>query len=430
MRVEGEGTELVELDRLTDECAAERMIDVEVRVCVVADVDLTRGEAGGIVGADLEAAVVEVDRTVAETEAERGIRRDADGAAIDADRTDQTITGILQPERRLIDQTRLDEAVVTGIHAGQQARGDEVAVAEEHRARGAGEVGIALQGRDTARGDETRFVAVAEGDAAREGIIADRQNRGGIIGRSRSAPSTGKFASNRQAGDGRGGRALNDERAAAEAGVTRITETEDTDCRRAEAELAGVRDNEITTADGDIARESVAVVGENQRTVTGLEEAVVSGDQRGDRGPDTRVDGDRRRRRTSRRSQRQRIAIEREAAGSDAGEDESTDREAGAERDGATRTHENGGVLVGIRPRDVIRTIEPLQIGRTPSSRATESGSGRGIVVGGVGIVIPSEVRGPGGGRERAADGKERRGHHQGGARKSGAGGGRHGSSF
>ena len=278
-RIGGERAELVELDRLTDECAAERMVDVEVRVRVIADVDLTRGEAGGIVGTHLEAAVTEVDRTVAETEAERGIGRDADGAAIDTDRTGQVVAGILQPERRLVDQAGLDEAVVARIHAGQQARGDEVAVAEQHHAVAAGEVGVALQGRDTARGEETRLAPVAEGDAAREGVIADRQDRSGIIDRSRSAPSAGKFASNRQAGNGRGSRTLDDERAAAEAGVARITETEDTDRRRAEAELAGVRDDEITTADGDIARESVAVVGENQRAIAGLEEAADAGDQ-------------------------------------------------------------------------------------------------------------------------------------------------------
>ena len=187
--VGGERAELTELNRLADECAAECMVDEEVRVRVVADVDLTGSEAGGVVGADLEAAVVDIDRAVAQAEAERGIGRDADSAAIDADRTGQVVAGILQPERRLVDQTRLDEAVVAGIHAGQQARSDKVTLAEEYRARGAGEIGVALQGRDSARGDETRLVTVAEGDAAREGVVADREDRGGIISRARSASS-------------------------------------------------------------------------------------------------------------------------------------------------------------------------------------------------------------------------------------------------
>ena len=143
-RVGGERAELAELDRLADERAAERVVEEEVRVRVVADVDLTGGEAGGVVGADLEAAVVEVDRAVAEAEAERRIGRDTDGAAIDADRADQVVAGILQPERRVVDQASLDETVVAGIHAGQQARSDEVAVAEEDHAVAAGEVGVAL----------------------------------------------------------------------------------------------------------------------------------------------------------------------------------------------------------------------------------------------------------------------------------------------
>ena len=66
---------------------------------------------------------------------------------------------------------------------------------------------------------------------------------------------------------------MDDERAAAEAGVTRVAETEDTDRRRAEAELAGVRDDEIAAADGDIAREGVTVIRKHQRAVAGLEEA-------------------------------------------------------------------------------------------------------------------------------------------------------------
>ena len=270
--VGGERAELTELNRLADECAAECMVDEEVRVRVVADVDLTGSEAGGVVGADLEAAVVDIDRAVAQAEAERGIGRDADSAAIDADRTGQVVAGILQPERRLVDQTRLDEAVVAGIHAGQQARSDKVTLAEEYRARSAGEIGVALQGRDSARGDETRLVTVAEGDAAREGVVADREDRGGIISRARSASSARKLAGDRQSSDGRGGCALDDKRAAAETGVTRIAETKDCDRRGTEAELAGVRDDEITAADGDIARESVTVIGENQRTVTGLRE--------------------------------------------------------------------------------------------------------------------------------------------------------------
>ena len=143
-RVGGERAELAELDRLADERAAERVVEEEVRVRVVADVDLTGGEAGGVVGADLEAAVVDIDRAVAEAEAERRIGRDTDGAAIDADRADQVVAGILQPERRVVDQASLDETVVAGIHAGQQARSDEVASAEEDHAVAAGEVGVAL----------------------------------------------------------------------------------------------------------------------------------------------------------------------------------------------------------------------------------------------------------------------------------------------
>ena len=117
-RVGGERAELAELDRLADELAAERVVDVEVRVGIVADINLTRGEARGVVSADLEATIVNIDRAVAEAEAERGIRRNADGATIDADRTDQVVTCILQPERRLVDQAGLDETVVTGIHPG------------------------------------------------------------------------------------------------------------------------------------------------------------------------------------------------------------------------------------------------------------------------------------------------------------------------
>ena len=143
-RIGGEGAELAELDRLADELATERVVDVEVRVRVIADVDLAGGEAGRVVGADLEAAVIDINRAVAEAEAERGIRRDADGATINADRTDQVIAGILQPERRVVDQASLDETVVAGIYAGQQARGDEVALTEHHHAVAAGEISIAL----------------------------------------------------------------------------------------------------------------------------------------------------------------------------------------------------------------------------------------------------------------------------------------------
>ena len=429
-RVGGERAELAELDRLANKLATECVVDVEVRVRVVADVDLAGGEARGVVGADLEATIVNIDRTVAEAKPERGIRRDADGATIDADRTDQVVTCILQPERRLVDQAGLDEAVVTGIHPGQQARGDEVAVAEEHHSVAAGEVGVALQGRDAARGEEARVVAVAEGDATGEGVVADRHDRAGGIGRARSATGAGNFARDRQAGHRRRGRALDDERAAAEAGVTRITHAEDTDCRRAEAELAGVGDDEITAADGDIAGEGITVIRKHQRAVAGLEEAADAGQQRGDRRAIARVDGDRRRRRAGRRSQRQRVTVERERPRGDAREDQSTDREARAQCNGSTRTDEIRDVLVGIRPCDIVGAIEPLQIGRTPGSRATESSSGRGIVTGGVRIEVPCEVGGLGGGRERAADGNERRGHHQGGARKGGARRGRHGSSF
>ena len=223
---------------------------------------------------------------------------------------------------------------------------------------------------------------------------------------------------------------MDDERATAEAGVARITVTQDPDRRRAEAELSGVGDDEITAADGDIAGEGITVIRKHQRAVAGLKEAADAGQQRGDCRTVARVDGDRRRRRAGRRGQRQRVTVEREGAGGDAREDQSTDREASAERNGAARTDEIRDVLIGIRPCDIVRAIEPLQIGRTPGSRATETGSRRRIVTGRVGIVIPSEVRGPGGGRERTADGKERRGHHQGGARKRGARRGRHGSSL
>ena len=330
-RIGGERAELAELDRLADELAAESVVEEEVRVRVIADVDLAGGEAGRVVGADLKAAVVDVDRAVAEAEAERRIGRDTDGTAVDADRTDQVVTSILQPERRVVDQAGLLEAVITGIHAGQKARGDEVALTEHHHAVAAGEVGVALQGRDAARGEEARVVAVAEGDTTGEGVVADRHDRAGGIGRARSATGAGNFARDREAGHRRGDRALDDERATAEAGVARITVTQDPDRRRAEAELAGVGDDEITAADGDIAGEGITVVRKHQRAVAGLEEAADAGQQRGDRRAIARVDGDRRRRRAGRRSQRQRVTVEREGAGSDARENESPDREAGAQ---------------------------------------------------------------------------------------------------
>ena len=278
-RVGGERAELAELDRLADELAAESVVEEEVRVRVIADVDLAGGEAGRVVGADLEAAVVDVDRAVAEAEAERRIGRDTDGAPVDADRAYQGVAGILQPERRVVDQAGLLEAVITGIHAGQQARGDEVALTEHHHGVAAGEVGVALQGRDAARGEEARVVAVTEGDATGEGVVADRHDRAGGIGRARSATGAGNFAGDRQAGHRRGDRALDDERATAETGVARIAVTEDPDRRRAEAELAGVRDDEITAADGDIAGEGITVVRKHQRAVAGLEEAADTGDQ-------------------------------------------------------------------------------------------------------------------------------------------------------
>ena len=330
-RVGGERAELAELDRLADELAAERVIEEEVRVRVIADVDLAGGEAGRVVGADLKAAVVDVDRAVAEAEAERRIGRDADGTAVDADRADQGVAGILQPERRVVDQAGLLEAVITGIHAGQKARGDEVALTEHDHGVAAGEIGVALQGCDAARGEEARVVAVAEGDTTGEGVVADRHDRAGGIGRARSATGAGNFARDRQAGHRRGDRALDDERATAEAGVASITVTQDPDRRRAEAELAGVGDDEITAADGDIAGEGITVIRKHQRAVAGLEEAADAGQQRGDRRAIARVDGDRRRRRAGRRSQRQRVTVEREGAGSDARENESPDREAGAQ---------------------------------------------------------------------------------------------------
>src|SRR5262249_15121658 len=60
------------------------------------------------------------------------------------------------------------------------------------------------------------------------------------------------------------------------------------------------------------------------------------------------------------------------------------------ERDRTTSTAPKHGVT-SVRPCDIGRTVEPLQDGGIPRTSAAEPRAGCGIVVGGVGIVIPIE---------------------------------------
>ena len=123
--------EVAELEDPADGGAVQGMVDEENAIGVLTDVDVLLGEAVEQVAADLERAVVEVDRQTTGVQAERTGGGHADGAVVDTNAGGEGVLVVLEPERRAVDQARLGDAVLAIIVTIDPAGDDDIAVAVE-----------------------------------------------------------------------------------------------------------------------------------------------------------------------------------------------------------------------------------------------------------------------------------------------------------
>ena len=413
-----QGVQVVEQEDAADGRAVQGVVDEDGTGGVVADVDILLGEAVQRVAADLEAAVVEVDRQAAGIETERAGRGHADGAAVDADAGGERVGVVLQPERRAVDHAGLDDAILGVVVVVDLAGDDDVAAApEDHGAAGA-EMDIAGEGGDAGDRGEARLLdGAAETERAREGVAADGDDGPGAVDRARSTTARADGAAEGQAVDDI--RRLHDEGTAAVTGAAGVAHAGDQDRPGTAAELGRGGHDERAGLDEDAARQGVRVVGQHQGAVAGLGEAGGAGEFRRDRRADTGVDVQRGRARAGGRGESQlvrgaaadEIIVARRER--DAGEDQAAEGDVAAQRDLGAGTREIG-VIIG-RERVIGRRavagdrgrgtgVEPVRVARGGPDAGAAGSSGRGIGV-------PEDVRGAGGGR--CADGQQRGGHHE-----------------
>ena len=409
---------VAELEITADGRTVQGMVDEEVTVRVVADEDILLGEAVQQVAADLETAVVEVDGEAAGVVAQGGGGADADGAAVDADAGGEGVLGVLEPERRAVDQAGLDDAVLGVVMVVDLAGDDRVAVAVEDNLVAGAEVHVAAERRDAGHGGEAGGNGrAAEAEGAGEVDVADGDEAAGAVEGARSAARHADRATEGEAADQV--RRLDDERAAGVAGAAGVAPAADQDGSRARAELRGVGDDDGAALDEDPAVERVGRVREDEGAVAGLDQAGRARELRTDGRTRAGLDVDRRRRRTRRCGERQTESVQGViiARGvGEAGEDEAAERDVLAERDRGAGTGEVRDIIGG--KREVRRGVRAADRGRRAGVHPVRLAGARpragAAGAGDVAVGVPEQVGGAGG--TRRADGEERRGDHEGGA--------------
>ena len=265
---------------------------------------------------------------------------------------------------------------------------------------------------------EARFRAGAHRDATGEVVVADGENGAGSVIRTGTATGSGDLAGDVDAGDA----ALDDEGAAAEARVAGVADALDHHRTNTRAELGGRSHDHGAAADQQIAGEIIASIGEDERTVASLEQALVARNLGG--GGDPRPQGhthDRLHGSPGRSGQSQRrcagdfIRIPTRKIQS-ADRNGFTQRDDIAAADGAgeirhviERERAGNGRLITERGGRAAR-VEPIGRGRIPGAGAAETSDATGGV--------PEQVRGS---RDLGrAHGEKGRRDHERGARKQG----------
>ena len=207
------------------------------------------------------------------------------------------------------------------------------------------------------------------------------------------------------------------------AGITRravAREAEDRNQIRL-TQLSRVGDDERTAADGQRTADRVGA-GQDQRSVTRLDEALIAGERHGDDRPTTEANRD------TGHGSRATVERSRKGHGRGAGdlviretcEIQSADRDRIGERDRRTGAREVRDIIGG--KREVRRGVRAADRGRRAGVHPVRLAGARPCAgaagAGDVAVGVPEQVGGAGG--ARCADGEERRGDHQRGARKEG----------